>query len=124
MSWATIKAVPLQLGPVLPRDDALFYLFQLPIIRDGRLSLPLLFRNPEKAVVLRHRTPRSRIRGLIHFIDNQWICDWSAKGKYKPASLRLIGARFAIGDTIGLRPVGGTLSLFRVVEQCPLLIAT
>ena len=123
MSWATIKAEPLELGPALQRDDALYYLFQLPIIRDGRLSFPVLFRNPERALVLRFRTTRSKIRGLIRLIDNQWICEWAATGKYAPANLRLIGARFAIGDTIGLRPIGGTLSLFRVAEHSPPLIA-
>ena len=122
MSWATIKAEPLELGAAPQRDDALYYLFQLPIIRDGRLSFPLLLRNPERAVVLRFRTTRSKIRGLMRYIDNQWICEWSSRGGNVPANLRLIGARFAIGDTIGLRPVGGALALYRIAEHLPLVI--
>lgn len=122
MSWATIKAEPLGLGPAPQRDDALYYLLQLPIIRDGRLSLPLLLRNPERAVVFRYRTARSKTRGLLRYIDNQCICEWPA-GKDAPPDIRLIGARFAIGDTIGLRPKGGALALFRVAEHLPLDIA-
>ena len=123
MSWATIKAEPLGLGPAPQRDDALYYLLQLPIIRDGRLSLPLLLRNPERAVVFRFRTALSKTRGLLRYIDNQCVCEWPAGNRPALPDIRLIGARFAIGDTIGFRPVGGALALFKVAEHLPLLIA-
>jgi hypothetical protein len=94
---------------------------QLPLIGDGRLAWSLLRQHPEWAVVERDVPGPGRVgvRGRLLLLDNQWTCVWQDTGDVALPSLRIIGARFAIGDRIAIRPAGGTMRIYRVKDHHP-----
>lgn len=90
------------------------YRFRLPLLADGRLAFTILLREPGRAVVERLRGGQVADRGYLKLIDNQWTCVWHPEPHRELPQVRLIGSRFAMGDSFGVRPVGGTIQLFEV----------
>lgn len=114
MRWSIVRAepsfIPLRSGTVTFEA----YHFRLPLLADGRLAFTILVREPGRAVVERIRDGAVIDRGLLRLIDNQWTCVWQPERQGEVPHVRLIGSRFAMGDSFGVRPVGGTMQLFEV----------
>lgn len=93
----------------------------LPLIPDGRISLPLFRAEPWRARFLFLDPERRKASGggRIELRDHQWFCIRSSRGGAAVPDLRIIGARFAPGEVIGLRPVQGVIELYRVNERAP-----
>ena len=121
MLWTTIRIEPRKVRARSRLDEACCFLLRLPIISDGRVAFAHLMRHPQEAVVERCVPGRRSHRGSIQLIDNQWTCVWDEDARREFTSFRLVGARFSLGDTVGLRPEGGAMSLYEVCEACPLL---
>lgn len=51
--------------------------------------------------------------------DNQWTGVWTCRSSGLPVTVRIIGARFAPGDTVGVRPAGRPIGMFRVAGRDP-----
>lgn len=90
------------------------YRFWLPLVADGRLAFAILLSEPGRATVERLLDGEVADRGYLKLIDNQWTCVWHPQPERKLPDVRLIGSRFALGDSFGVRPVGGTIELFEV----------
>lgn len=95
---------------------------QLPLIADGRLAWAQIGLHPDKARVERFGTMK-RLIGRLMLLENQWTCVWQGEDEDRPANVRLIGARFSLGDAIGMRPLGGALSLYTVRHRSLLPLA-
>ncbi len=119
MQWSVIVVVPIRFKHRPLWDVSHYYQFELPIIADGRLAHWQLKLNPERAAAWRFEAGKPPLQGRFRLIDNQWWCIWDQKAGQRLASLRVLGGRFGLGDTIGLRPVGGALRLFTVNTVVP-----
>ena len=122
MRWSIVKAEPLLVGARGGLDRFQAYHFRLPLVADGRLAFSILLREPGRAKVERIGKGMEPETGFLQLVDNQWTCVWNpVAGRSLPA-VRLVGSRFALGDQIGVRPIGSTIQLFEVRELEPLTV--
>jgi hypothetical protein len=119
MQWSVIVVVPIRFKHRSLQDISHYYQFELPIIADGRLAHLQLKLNPQRAAAWRFEAGKPALQGLVRLIDNQWSCIWDQKAAQRLGVLRVLGGRFGLGDVVGLRPVGGALSLFTVSTVLP-----
>lgn len=126
MNWWSVRIDPLPLPQRLfprPQDHGAeplpSYQLWLPLIPDGRISLPLFRAEPARAKVV-SLDERGERDGCIKLRDHQLFCAWSPGGGHRARELRIIGARFAPGEVIGLRPARGVIGLYRVGERVEL----
>jgi len=91
----------------------------LPLIEDGRIAWPYLLRDTDRAWVQEYgERPRgSRGRALLQDGNLFWV--WPDQADQGLPRIKLLGTRLQVGDTIGLRPIGGTLTLYRVARHLP-----
>lgn len=116
MLWSDIRIEPFGHGPAPVDGIPCCYTFRLPLLGDGRMALAQFRRNPDRARVERHFPHGACDHGALLLIDNQLTCVWQARGAQRPVNLRVLGSRFALGDKVGLRPMGGVLEFFQVCE--------
>ena len=122
MRWSIVKAEPLLPAAAGGLGEFQVYRFRLPLVADGRLAFSILLREPGRARVERFIEGIAPDTGSLQLVDNQWTCVWNVvDGRSLPA-VRLLGSRFALGDQIGVRPLGSTIQLFEVRELLPLTI--
>ena len=114
--WSCIRIEPAlprwQVGPT----GAISYGLRLPLIDDGRIAHVQLDRFPDQAKVIRFGADSRQDEGLLVLHDNQWTCAWQSGTEPKLPAVRLIGARFALGDTIGVRPADQMMQIFHVIK--------
>lgn len=97
------------------------YRLCLPLIPDGRISLPLFRAEPLRATVTSLHADQASCAGRIELRDHQWFCAWSPEPEPELMDLRIIGTSFALDQVIGLRPRRGVIELFRVCERTVLI---
>ncbi len=113
MQWSCIRVEPYNFRAAAAFADSCFT-FCLPLISDGRIVLPQLRLHPEWASAER-RMPNKDIKvGQVALVDHQLTSIWPNGEQTK---LRILGSRFAPGDSVGIRPVGGPIQLFRVSDR-------
>lgn len=124
MNWWSIRIDPLPLPQrLIPRLPDLkvavgpSYRLWLPLIPDGRISLPMFQADPARATMTALDPGQNERSGQIELRDHQWICTWLPLAGHEAPELRIIGARFGLGEVIGLRPVRGVIELYRVAER-------
>ena len=97
------------------------YRLCLPLIPDGRISLPLFRAEPRRATVTCLHADQFSRAGRIELRDHQWFCAWAPEPERELVDLRIIGTSFALNEVIGLRPRRGVIELFRVCERTVLI---
>ena len=124
MRWSFIRIESVDPSPARGEDAAHWYEMQLPLIADGRLAWAQIGLHPDKARVERFGLgTMKRLIGRLMLLENQWTCVWQGEDEGLAANVRLIGARFSLGDAIGMRPLGGALSLYKVRHRSLLPLA-
>ncbi len=124
MNWWSIRIDPLPLPQRLiaqPHDRGgpvgRSYRLWLPLIADGRISIPLFRAEPARARIVSLGQDANCQGGRIALRDHQWFCLWPVPAAPGMADWRIVGARFAAGEIVGLRPLRGRIALYRVNER-------
>lgn len=120
MEWWKIRIEPVLLANGKRSMAGIVYELCLPLIPDGRISLPMLRANPARAKVKRCRFNRDCVEGHIELRDNQWTCVWEGSRPAYLEDTRIMAARFVPGELVALRPHGSTLQFFRISAQTAL----
>lgn len=118
MDWCTISMDPV---PLADRTGArwVYYELCLPLIPDGRVSIPMLQSAPEQAWVRRCRSSDRCETGRIELRDHQWICLWPGLTNMWTDQVRITFKSLTVGDLVGVRPQGGPIELFKVLARQP-----
>jgi hypothetical protein len=114
VDWWKIRIEPMLLPRGRPVASRVSYTLCLPLIADGRISLPTFRADRELATVERCRPNHHCDFGRIELRDNQWTCAWPHPACLRLADVRILAPRFLLGDLVGMRPLGGTMALFRI----------
>lgn len=120
MEWWKIRIEPVLLANGKRNTAGIAYELCLPLIPDGRISLPMLQANPARATVRRCRFNRECIEGHVELRDNQWTCVWEGRRSPHQEDTRIMAARFVPGELVALRPHGSSLQFFRISAQTAL----
>lgn len=89
------------------------YRLCLPLTGNGRLATAHVRLAPERTEVVRCGGGEER-GGHLVLVDHQWTLTWPEASRHDFPDLRLFGARFLAGDTIGLRSQHRPIQLFTV----------
>lgn len=116
MDWWKIRIEPVLLPNGKRSMAGIAYELCLPLIPDGRISLPMLRANPGRATVRRCRFNRDCVDGHLELRDNQWTCVWEVPRQLYLQHTRIMAARFAPDELVALRPPGSNLQFFRVSD--------
>ncbi|MEY4239518.1 MAG: hypothetical protein RL339_2119 [Pseudomonadota bacterium] len=114
LDWWKIRIEPISLPQRSASADLLGYSLCLPLISDGRFSLPLYRTDPALATIQRCPAEGPGELGTIELRDNQLTCVWPDLAKLQPEQIRITAPRFLVDDPVVLRPSGGTIGLFKV----------